>query len=117
MTARSRLIYNLCRQPDWDAALVLGEYRGSADDRRDGFIHFSTATQVVESAARHRRGVADLLLLSVDAAALGEALRWEPSRGGQLFPHLYGPLPTAKVLTAEPLALGADGLHRFPALA
>lgn len=117
MTGRPRLIYNLCRQPDWDAALALGEYRGSADDLRDGFIHFSTAAQVVESAARHRRGVADLLLLSVEAAALGEALRWEPSRGGQLFPHLYGPLPTAMVLRADPLALGAEGLHRFPALA
>jgi len=117
MTGYPRLIYNLCRQPDWEAALALGEYRGSADDLRDGFIHFSTAAQVVESAARHRRGVADLLLLSVEAAALGAALRWEPSRGGQLFPHLYAPLPTARVLGAEPLVLGADGLHRFPALA
>ena len=117
MSAHPRLIYNLCRQPDWAAVLALGEYRGSADDRRDGFIHFSTAAQVVESAAKHRRGVADLLLLSVEAVAPGEALRWEPSRGGQLFPHLYGPLPTAKVLRADPLALGPDGLHRFPALA
>lgn len=117
MTAHSRLIFNLCRRPDWEVALALREYRGSADDLRDGFIHFSTAAQVVESAARHRRGVADLLLLSVEAAALGDALRWEPSRGGQLFPHLYGPLPTATVLRADPLALGADGLHRFPALA
>lgn len=117
MSTHASLIYNLCRRPDWDAALALGEYRGSADDIRDGFIHFSTGAQVVESAAKHRRGVADLLLLTVDTAVLGEALRWEPSRGGQLFPHLYAPLRTAWVAKAEPLALGADGLHRFPALA
>ena len=117
MLTTPRLIYNLCRQPDWDAALALGEYRGSADDLRDGFIHFSTGAQVVESAARHRRGVADLVLLTVDAAVLGDALRWEPSRGGQLFPHLYAALKTDQVLRVDSLALGADGLHRFPALA
>lgn len=116
MTMPPRLIYNLCRRPDWDAALALGEYCGSADDIRDGFIHFSTAAQVVESAARHRRGVADLLLLAVEVAVLGPALRWEPSRGGQLFPHLYGPLKTALVARADPLPLETDGLHRFPAL-
>ncbi len=110
-------IYHMAAEADWHVAEANGAYPGSGDDLRDGFIHFSTAAQVVESAARHRRGVADLLLLSVEAAALGQALRWEPSRGGQLFPHLYGPLPTAMVLSADPLALGADGLHRFPALA
>ena len=71
-----RLIYNLCRRPDWDAAVAQGEYRGSADDRRDGFIHFSTAAQVRESAAKHRAGVADLVLLTVETAVLGAALRW-----------------------------------------
>jgi uncharacterized protein (DUF952 family) len=116
MTATARCIYNLCRQSDWDAALALGEYRGSADDRRDGFIHFSTAAQVAESAARHRAGVADLLLLTVEAAALGPALRWEASRGGQVFPHLYVALPVAAVRRVDALALGADGRHVFPPL-
>ena len=113
MSAHPRLIYNLCRQPDWAAVLALGEYRGSADDRRDGFIHFSTAAQVVESAAKHRRGVADLLLLSVEAAALGEALRWEPSRGGQLFPHIYRRLQLDETVWDRSLPLGATG-HIFP---
>lgn len=116
MSDRPRVIYNLCRRPDWDQALALGEYRGSADDRRDGFIHFSTATQVRESAAKHRAGIPDLLLLTVETAVLGAALRWEKSRGGQDFPHLYGPLPVARVVRVEALPLGPDGLHRFPRL-
>ena len=116
MNETPRFVYNLCRQPDWDAALALGEYRGSADDRRDGFVHFSTAAQVQESAARHRAGVADLLLLTVEAAALGKALRWEASRGGQLFPHLYTALPVASVARIDALGLGADGRHVFPPL-
>jgi uncharacterized protein (DUF952 family) len=109
-------IYNLCRRADWEAALVRGEYRGSADDRRDGFIHFSTAQQVRESAARHRAGVPDLLLLAVDPASLGPALKWETSRGGAQFPHLYGTLPVSAVKTVTPLPLGPDGRHIFPKL-
>jgi uncharacterized protein (DUF952 family) len=116
MTANARYIYNLCRKADWDSALAMGEYRGSADDRRDGFIHFSTAAQVRESAARHRPGVSDLLLLTVDAAALGSALRWEPSRGSQLFPHLYRALKVAEVTRVDPIPLGRDGVHVFPPL-
>ncbi len=112
----SRLIYNLCRQGDWQAALAEGVYRGSDDDRRDGFIHLSTAAQVAASAARHRAGVADLLLLTVEAALLGSALRWEASRGGQLFPHLYAPLPVAAVRRVDELPLGPDGRHVFPPL-
>jgi uncharacterized protein (DUF952 family) len=111
------LIHTLVRAADWRAAEALGEYRGSADDRRDGFLHFSTSDQVRASAAKHRRGVADLLLVSVDAAALGEALRWEPAAGGSrpgLFPHLYGPLPLAAVRAVVPLPLGPDGTHVFP---
>jgi len=110
------LIYSLCLATDWQAALALGEYRGSADDRRDGFLHFSTAAQVAESAARHRAGVPDLMLLCVDPASLGPALRWETSRGGQLFPHLYAPLAVKNVTRAVPLALGPDGRHVFPHL-
>jgi uncharacterized protein (DUF952 family) len=115
-TPPSSLIYNLCRRPDWEAAQRLGRYEGSADDRRDGFIHFSTATQVAESARRHRAGVADLLLLVIDVAPLGTALRWEPSRGGQLFPHLYAALPVSAVSAVHELPLGPDGIHVFPPL-
>ncbi len=109
-------IYNLCRKADWDMAVARGEYRGSSDDLRDGYIHFSTAAQVRESAAKHRTGVPDLLLLTVDPAALGAALKWEKSRGGELFPHLYGPLKTSAVKTVMPLPLGPDRRHLFPPL-
>ncbi len=107
-------IYNLCRAGDWAAARETGRYLGSADDLRDGFIHFSTAAQVSASAAKHRAGVTDLMLLCVRVDALGDALRWEPSRGGALFPHLYGPLPVTCVHRADPLPLGPDGAHVFP---
>jgi len=109
------LIYHMCRAEEWQAAQASGLYPGSSQDVADGFIHFSTAEQVVESAAKHRAGQAGLLLLAVDVASLGDALKWEPSRGGQLFPHLYGPLPTGAVRSARELPLGADGLHLFPA--
>ncbi|AVM75830.1 DUF952 domain-containing protein [Magnetospirillum gryphiswaldense] len=109
------LIYHMCRAEEWQAAQASGLYPGSSQDVADGFIHFSTASQVVESAAKHRAGQSGLLLLAVDAASLGDALKWEPSRGGQLFPHLYGPLPVGAVRSARTLPLGADGLHLFPA--
>ncbi len=109
-------IYHLANRPTWDAAQATGAYHGSPDDRRDGFIHFSTAAQVARSAAKHRAGQADLLLLRVDADALGDALRWENSGSGDLYPHLYGPLPTSAVHRIDPLSLGPDGLHVFPAL-
>jgi uncharacterized protein (DUF952 family) len=109
-------IYHLCRAGDWRAAAASGEYRGSADDLRDGFIHFSTAAQVKESAAKHRAGVPDLLLLAVNAQALGAALKWEPARGGALFPHLYGALPVDAVKSATALPLGPDDRHVFPPL-
>lgn len=108
------LIYHMCRAEEWQAAQASGFYLGSSQDVADGFIHFSTADQVKESAAKHRAGQAGLVLLAVEAAALGDALRWEPSRGGQLFPHLYGPLPTGAVRSARGLPLGTDGLHLFP---
>ena len=112
MTDATRL-----RGADWRAAQQAGEYRGSADDARDGFLHFSTAAQVRASAAKHRAGERHLWLIAADTAALGAALRWEPAAGGQrpgLFPHLYGPLPLAAVRTAVPLPLGPDGHHVFP---
>lgn len=112
-----RLIYTLVRAADWRRAEALGEYRGSADDLRDGFLHFSTAAQLRATAAKHRAGEADLRLVEVEAAALGAALRWEPASGGRrpgMFPHLYGPLPLAAVLRAVAVPLGADGRHVFP---
>ncbi|MBL6459177.1 DUF952 domain-containing protein [Belnapia sp. T6] len=108
-------IYTMVRNADWRAAEAAGAYAGSADDRRDGFLHFSTAAQLRASAAKHRAGERDLLLVEVDPAALGQALRWEPagSRPG-LFPHLYGSLPLSAVRAVTPLPLGADGAHVFP---
>ncbi|MDF2096802.1 DUF952 domain-containing protein [Aquibaculum arenosum] len=108
-------IYHVCRAEDWAAAGANGGYCGSADDLRDGFIHFSTAAQVRESVAKHRAGQEGLVILAVEAEALGNALRWEPSRGGQLFPHLYGPLPPEALRWERPLPLGPDG-HIFPPL-
>ena len=109
-------IFHICRREEWAATVAGDSYAGSSQDRADGFIHFSTAAQVVASAARHRTGQEGLVLLTVDPAVLGTALRWEPSRGGALFPHLYGPLPVAAVRRVDDLPLGADGHHIFPPL-
>lgn len=106
----------MCRKDEWAAAVASGAYRGSSQDRADGFIHFSRKDQIVESAAKHRTGQDGLLLIAVDADVLGDALKWEESRGRQLFPHLYGDLLTEVVSTAEDLPLGPDGLHVFPVL-
>lgn len=108
------LIFHMCRDAEWQAALAAGRYDGSSQDQADGFIHFSDARQLPGSAAKHRAGQSGLLLLTVDADALGDALKWEASRGGQLFPHLYGALLPGQVLRADPLPLGPDGLHLFP---
>jgi uncharacterized protein (DUF952 family) len=108
------VIYKICTAAEWREAEQAGAYRGSAVDRRDGFIHFSTAAQAAETAARHFAGQDDLALVAVDAGALGDKLKWEPSRGGALFPHLYGDLPLSAVRSVVPLPLGADGLHEFP---
>jgi uncharacterized protein (DUF952 family) len=109
------LIFHICRKEEWAAAQAAGRYGGSSQDRADGFIHFSGAGQVRASAAKHRAGQDGLVLLTVEAAALGEALKWEPSRGGALFPHLYGELPVTAVRRIDDLPLGPDGVHRFPA--
>lgn len=112
------LIYTLIREADWRAAEAAGAYHGSADDRRDGFLHFSTAAQLRASAAKHRAGVPDLWMIEADAAALGAALAWEPAAGGKrpgLFPHLYAPLPQSAIRRAIPVPLDAHGLHLFPA--
>ena len=107
-------IYKICTAAEWREAEAAGVYRGSAVDRRDGFIHFSTAEQAAETAAKWFAGQRDLVLIAVDAAALGERLKWEPSRGGALFPHLYGDLPLADVRRVDPLPLDDRGQHVFP---
>ncbi|MBM3550376.1 MAG: DUF952 domain-containing protein [Alphaproteobacteria bacterium] len=106
-------IYKIVSRADWDAAEVSGIFNGAAIDIADGFIHLSTAEQVEETAAKYFAGRTDLLLVAVDAAALGEALEWEVSRGGALFPHLYAPLPFEKIARVDPLHVGADGRHDF----
>ena len=111
-----RWIYHLSRRADWDRAKAAGSYEGSREDTADGFLHFSTALQVVGSAAKHRSGESGLVLLEVDSTVLGEPLKWEPARGGELFPHLYGPLPASAVVAEFDLPLGEDGLHVFPAM-
>ena len=110
------LVYKICPASLWRSAEHAGVFRGSEADYRDGFIHFSTAAQVVETAAKHFAGQADLLLVHIDGGKLGDRLKWEPSRGGALFPHLYGDLDLAAVIRVEPLPLGPDGRHIFPAL-
>lgn len=107
-------IYHMCRRDEWRAAEAAGLYRGSTQDVADGFIHFSTATQIVASAAKHRAGQADLVLIEVAAAEVGPTLRWERARGGELFPHLYGVLTPSAVSRVADLPLGADGRHVFP---
>jgi uncharacterized protein (DUF952 family) len=108
------LVYHMCRRDEWNAAEAAGGYRGSSQDAADGFIHFSTAAQLAASAAKHRSGQRDLMLVAVDAAVLGDALKWEPSRDGELFPHLYGPLRPEAVRWIEPLPLSPEGRHLFP---
>jgi uncharacterized protein (DUF952 family) len=102
-------IYKILPREDWEAALEARRYDGSALDRQDGFIHFSTAQQAPETARRHFHGMDDLVVLEVEAEDLGPALRWEPSRGGDLFPHLYAHLDTFLVRGVSEAPLGADG--------
>jgi uncharacterized protein (DUF952 family) len=98
----------------WAEAQLAGRFTGSPADQQDGFIHLSTATQVRDTAAKHFAGVPDLQLVAVDKEAL--PIRWEPSRGGRLFPHLYEDLPLTAVKWTAPLPIGANGLHQFPPL-
>ena len=109
------VIYKICPAALWRDAERDGTFLGSEVDLRDGFIHFSTAAQVKGTAAKHFAGQDDLVLVSVDATRLGDRLKWEPSRGGALFPHLYGSLDLAAVVRVVPLPLGANG-HAFPPL-
>jgi uncharacterized protein (DUF952 family) len=101
-------IYKLLTRREWQAAKSAGHFTGSAVDRRDGYIHFSTAAQLQETARRHFLGETDLVVLEVPGGVLGEALKWEPSRGGDLFPHLHGPLAVRHVAAVHEAPLGAD---------
>jgi uncharacterized protein (DUF952 family) len=109
-------IYKICPAALWRDAERAGIFRGSEVDVRDGFIHFSTAAQAQETADKHFAGQSGLLLLHVDTTRLGDQLKWEPSRGGALFPHLHGDLALTAVTRIDPLPLGASGRHEFPPL-
>ena len=109
-------IYKIAPRDLWAQAEATGNFTGAPVDIADGYIHFSSHEQVRETAAKHFAGQADLLLISVDASALGDALKYEPSRGGALFPHLYDVLPLSAVVKIEPLTLDENGLHIFPEL-
>jgi uncharacterized protein (DUF952 family) len=108
------LIYKISPRALWRRAEDIGRFEGAPIDRSDGYIHFSTAAQVAETAARHFAGAEDLVLVAVEAEDLGPALRYEPSRGGDLFPHLYAELDLKAVRSVSDLPLGADGRHAFP---
>ena len=112
----AEIIYKIVPEALWRAAEKSGRFDGAPVDLQDGFIHFSTAIQVGETAARHFAGKAGLLLVAVDAGRLGTALKFETSRGGALFPQLYAPLDPAAILWAAPQPLRADGGHDFPDL-
>jgi uncharacterized protein (DUF952 family) len=111
-----RRIYKICPASAWREAERQGVYRGSADDARDGFIHFSVASQVDETARKHFFGQTGLFLIEVDADVLGDALRWEPSRNDELFPHLYGELDLGAVIGVLSMRARSDGYHDLPEL-
>jgi uncharacterized protein (DUF952 family) len=108
------MIYKICEAAQWAEAERVGEFRGSAVDLNDGYIHFSTAGQAPETALKHFARMRDLVLVAVAAEDLAGALKWEPSRGGALFPHLYGAMPMAVVRWMKPLPLDGNGTHVFP---
>jgi uncharacterized protein (DUF952 family) len=111
-----RKIYKICPASAWRDAERQGVFRGSADDIRDGFIHFSAASQVAETAQKHFFKQTDLLLIAVDADALGDRLRWERSRNDELFPHLYGELDLGAVVGVHSMRRRSGGLHDIPEL-
>lgn len=110
----SQQVFKVTTRTAWECARATGTLAASADDERDGFIHLSAAHQLAGTLAKHFKAQADLMLIELDAAALGENLRWERSRGQELFPHLYASLPTSAVRAVFLLQLGADGTHILP---
>jgi len=109
----SAVAYKLVDRAEWTAAMAAGAYAGSAVDLADGYIHMSTAAQLAETARRHYAGKQDLVLVEVELAPLGATLKWEASRGGDLFPHLFAPLPAAPEAPQRGLSVDADGVMRF----
>ncbi len=108
-------IYKIISKDEWAAAEAAGVFKGASIDLTDGYIHFSTAAQAPETAALHFTGQEGLRLVSVSTEAMGDALKWEASRGGDLFPHLYVPLEMSHVTRVDDLPVGTDGKHQFPA--
>ena len=113
-TGERRIVYKVLKAAEWRDAVETGGFAGSADDLRDGFIHLSTAEQLAGTLRKHFFGQGDLVLVSFRTEDLGEQLRWEASRGGDLFPHLYGPLPASKALETQALVTAADGEVKMP---
>jgi uncharacterized protein (DUF952 family) len=114
MMAARKFVYKVAPRAAWEEACRVGAFTGSSDDRRDGFIHLSLRAQLAGTLAKHFRGHDDLVLLQFDAIDLGATLRWEPSRGGEDFPHLYSALPTAKAIAIWSLHLSIDGVPELP---
>lgn len=110
-----KIIYKICPRTAWEHAVDIGVYSGSSDDARDGFIHFSNAAQLAGTLAKHYVGQDDLLLIAINGAQLGQALKWEASRGGQLFPHLYGTLDPQIALSVQDITYNNSG-HTLPNL-
>lgn len=110
------VIYKIVPEAVWQQARAEGVFQGASIDLTDGYIHFSTAAQARQTAALHFAGQAGLLLVAVATETLGDALKFEASRGGELFPHLHAPLPLTSVLWERPLPIGPDGAHLFPEL-
>jgi uncharacterized protein (DUF952 family) len=115
MPAEDAPVYKIFRAEEWEKAKSQSHFHGSPVDVADGFIHFSTEIQARETAAKHFAGADKLVFAQIDPKRLGQPLKWEPSRGGQLFPHLYAALPLAAITRTWTLSLGADGHHMFPA--
>lgn len=113
MSGRPDIAYKIVDRAAWEAVPADGAWDGSAVDLADGYVHMSSADQLVETARRHYAGRDDLLLLTVELTGFGPALKWEASRGGALFPHLYGPLPVAAAVRTRPMSVDADGVMRF----
>lgn len=107
-------VYKILSRSDWEAAVECGAYRGSPDDKRDGFIHLSALHQLGGTAAKYFKGLPDLMLIGYSSKSLGDALKWETSRGGDLFPHLYGDLPTNNAHSIHELQLDDDGVPQIP---
>jgi len=110
-------IYKICPAALWQTALATGAFAGTEVDQADGYVHFSTATQVAETLARHYAGVSGLVLAAFDESTLHPPIRYEPARGGALFPHLHGMLDFRLALWTKPLPLGPNGRHLLPELA